>query len=291
MIAMAQVANALRQTTELTSCGSFVNRVPSINDRENSSSNVWQSDRPLPGMPTPQQNLDVNQHQNSDNQNNNNSHTSRSEHNSVPVFKISPVFMGVTSFLVISTGVVCLVFYFGSKNSHRKDLLVAGMSLIVLGLTLTCLREWYCSPNTNQNHQISCMCFRIVSSSSSPLATRRAAQTRPVNLRNQEVDPPTYASLNYIVNNEEPLASQSSFFKVTLESNCGSVENESYEEELSPPTYNEVVKIKRSFANEPSDTNSGRQIESDNVAGSSNITHTPQSRPSQLKIRITNALS
>ena len=110
--------------------------MPSINDRENSSSNVWQSDRPLPGMPTPQQNLDVNQHQNSDNQNNNNSHTSRSEHNSVPVFKISPVFMGVTSFLVISTGVVCLVFYFGSKNSHRKDLLVAGMSLIVLGKRL-----------------------------------------------------------------------------------------------------------------------------------------------------------
>ena len=152
------------------------------------------------------------------------------------------------------------------------------------GLTLTCLREWYCSPNTGQNNRISCGCFNIVSSDSSQLASRRNPQARRASTRAQEADPPTYASLNYIVNSADPLASQASFFKVTLESNCGSVENESNEEEKSPPTYNEVLKIKSSSSEEPFD--SGRGVESENVAGSSS---TPQYRPGRPNLNVANS--
>ena len=154
------------------------------------------------------------------------------------------------------------------------------------GLTLTCLREWYCSPNTNQNNRISCGCFSIVSSDSSQLAAgRRNPQARQVSRRTEEADPPTYASLNYIVNSADPLASQASLFKVTLESNCGSVENESCEEEKSPPTYNEVLKIKSSSSEDP--FGGGRGVEPENVAGSSN---TPQYRPGRLNLNVANKL-
>ena len=120
----------------LASCGTFANNANVLaptNGRGNPPRNACESNRPLPGMPNPPRS--TGESQNTENQNNNNN-TQRPQQNAVPVLKISPVFMGVTSFFVISTGVVCLVFYFGSKMNHRKDLLVAGMSLIVLGKVL-----------------------------------------------------------------------------------------------------------------------------------------------------------
>ena len=142
----------------LASCGTFANNANVLaptSGRENPPRNAWESDRPLPGMPTPQRNTD--ESQNAENENNNNN-THRSQQNAVPVLKVSPVFVGVTSFFVISTGVVCLVFYFGSKMSHRKDLLVAGMSLIVLGKVL---RNIYVFHKENDNLRMQCVSFKL----------------------------------------------------------------------------------------------------------------------------------